>query len=365
MRTRAGTGLLTLLAVPGLGLGLSGAAPAEPAVVDRNPVTLSLQPAPDELQLMNGEGDLVGTTGATLGEWPRYGPFVGLGAGPGPAVYGMNDRGDVIGDDAQVPGSAFLWHDGRLTRLTVPGQLVRASAVSNHDQVVGDLSPVGGGGLRAFSWQNGTVSVLPTPAGLLSYALDVNDRGQVLGMVVDQDWTSMHGAVWSHGRMTPIGRLGGPDTTVRAINDRGEVIGFSDGHPFLWADGRMRNLLAGTGATTGFARALDDRGVVIGEADSRAAMWTADGMRYLTPPGYYGEALWVNTRGDVAGAMRPGTGPEDQPDLLFRRRGAAISYYGAPDGTTAGAIGLDDHGRLIGHVDGGAGRRWVAWGTGT
>jgi len=362
MRTRA-TRLLALLAVPGLWLSPSGTAWAAAAAVDRDPVPLDLQPVPDRIDLMNGAGDLVGTVGATLGEWPHGGPYTGFATGPGAAAYAMNDRGDVVGDDALAPGSAFLWRPGGITRLTVAGSLVRASAVSAHDQVVGDVSPVSGGALRAYSWRDGVLSPLSTPAGTLSYALDVNDHGQVLGMVVDRDWTSMHGAVWSGGRMTVIGRPDGPDTTVRAINDRGQVIGFSGGHPFLWTSGRMRDLLAGTGATTGFARAIDDRGVVIGEADSRAAMWTARGMRYLTPPGYYGEALWINARGDVAGAMRPSTGPEDQPGLWFRVRSGRITRYGAPEGTTAGVVGLDDHGRLIGHVDGTDGRVWVAWGT--
>ena len=58
--------------------------------------------------------------------------------------------------------------------------------------------------------------------------------------------------------MTRDGRtLGGAGSNPVAINDRGQVsgnstiAGSSDEHPFLWQDGRMTDLVAGTNATAG------------------------------------------------------------------------------------------------------------------
>ena len=370
MRTRAGmwcAGLAAVLLIPATPAASSVAAP--PGPVDRHPAPLNLQPRPGRLTMMNGRGDLVGSVdGSTpvgVGEWRRSGPFLSLG--PDDEIYlrDMNDRGHLIGDDGRVPHGDTLWHNGETVSLSMAGTVVWAAAVSNRDQVVGDLSVIDGPGLQAFSWQHGAFTRLPTPQGWSSYAVDVNDRGQVLGMLADSDWSSMHGAVWDHGRLTVVGELNGPDTSVRAINNRGQVIGISDGRPFLWADGRMRDLLAGTDATTGYTRSINDSGLVTGEADFRPVVWTGEGMRYLLPAGYSGDEKCLNRRGDVAGTMYPGSEPDPQKTLLFRWRDGVVTYYGAPAGSQAGLLGMDEHGRLVGAVTSEQGvRQWVSWAPG-
>jgi len=370
MRIRAGifsAALATLVLIPGTSAAYAGAVDPAPILIDRNPVPLLLSPAPGRLSLMNGHGDLVGevadgTSPAAVGEWRRYGDFWSFGTEESTYLHAMNDRGHIVGDDDRAPRAGILWRHGESVTLRMAGAVVWTAAVNNHDQVVGDLSVTAGPGMQAFSWQNGTFTRLPTPDGMTSYAVDVNDRGQVLGMLVNADWTSTHGAVWDRGRLTVVGKLTGPDTTVRAINNRGQVIGITDGRPFLWAGGRMHDLLAGTKASTGYTVALNDAGTVIGEADFRPVVWTRDGMRYLLPRGYSGNEQSLNSRGDVAGTMYPGTEPDQRKAVLFRWHNGVMTYYGAPSGWQPTLLGMDNRGGLVGTVNSGQGsRQWVRW----
>jgi probable HAF family extracellular repeat protein len=370
MRTRAGifsAALAALILLPATSTAYAGAADPAPILIDRNPVPLHLSPEPGRIEMMNGRGDLVGTvadgsTPATIGEWQRYGDFWSFGNDDDTYLHAMNDRGHIVGDDDGVPYAGMLWRDKESITLSLAGTVVWAEAVNNHDQVVGDLSAIAGSRTQAFSWQNGVFTRLPTPEGMASYAVDVNDRGQVLGMLANADWTSTHGAVWEHGRLTVVGRLNGPDTSVRAINNRGQVIGISDGRPFLWSGGRMRDLLAGTDASTGYTMALNDAGTVIGEADFQPVVWTRDGMRYLLPAGYSGIERSINPRGDIAGIMYPGTAPDERTAVLFRWRDGVMTYYGAPSGSRPALRGMDDRGGLVGTVTSDQGvRQWVRW----
>jgi probable HAF family extracellular repeat protein len=102
-------------------------------------------------------------------------------------VMEINDHGVVVGtvDDA-VGGdfviSAAIWRNGQPLDLGLPpGWLgARGNAINNLGQVVGNLIGANRGG--AFLWQRGDINELPTLDGALaSGALDINDRGEIVG----------------------------------------------------------------------------------------------------------------------------------------------------------------------------------------
>jgi probable HAF family extracellular repeat protein len=311
--------------------------------------------------MMTGRGDVIGQCEDSLGGRPailwRWGdPPVELGIEGRVWITGVNDLGHVVGESEVAGGSGFLWAGGRVTYLTYDGDLVRPAGVNRHDQVVGTVSAYDTLNERAFVWRRGVFSLLPTPAGWRSYGHMINDRGQVLGELVSRDdLYRSRTVVWDRGRMIDLGSLAGGNTVARMINARGEVIGVSEArpdeyHPFRWAHGRMVDLLAGTGAGTGFATDINSSGTVVGLADSRPVEWRAGAMRYLTPPGYFGHARFVNDHGDIAGVICPVLGEPCEPgNQIFLRRDGTTSRIDTPAGYGGVTLnGMDDRGRLLG-----------------
>ena len=135
-----------------------------------------------------------------------------LGGGASIATS-INARGQIAGaslrEGATTEGG-FIWQKGVMTDLgSLGGANTVAYAINNRGQVVGGSNradaSVGG-----FVWQNGAMTDL---GGAISFALGINDRGQVVGLVYDADLSSISAFVWEKGVMTklpPIWRANWP-----------------------------------------------------------------------------------------------------------------------------------------------------------
>lgn len=129
--------------------------------------------------------------------------------------------------------------------------------------------------------------------------------------------------------VTDLGTLGGSASYALSLNNRGQVSGLSNGatyptgypQPFVWTPtvpngvtGTMRKLALPRGYDWGHARAINDSGQVVGVGGKNwnAILWSVDGtpniLGYLTknPTASWAEA--INNAGQIAGASEDSAG---------------------------------------------------------
>jgi probable HAF family extracellular repeat protein len=267
-----------------------------------------------------GGGRQINSHGVTTGwaETTQLDPILGT-----PAFHAFRWRDGVMTDLGTLAGGADSSY---------------ADAINSEGMVAGwndVLDPTYGAGFVATLWKkDGGIVNLGTFGGPFGLAADINDQGQVVGGAettqIDSysffaDYlglpspTQYHAALWQHGRMKDLGTLGGPGSFALDINQRGDVVGLSysnsvvnksTGHPtvapFLWRDGRMINL--GTlGGVEGWANAVNNNGQVVGGSRTRrrgpmhAFLWENGEMRDLIAgqDSKDSEGKLINDAGDV------------------------------------------------------------------
>jgi probable HAF family extracellular repeat protein len=178
-------------------------------------------------QAINDRGEVAGTS-ATADHFDRAylwrdGSMVDLGTlgGPNsfmgefgandlvPLRFALNERGHVVGR-SEVAGAdsatqhAFLARHGEMVDLgTLGGASSVATAVNDHDQVVGRAITADGQEVHSFVWDDGTMVDLDVVAGLAPFpfeqtrTVNINNRGQILGAVVNGAGTVLRVVVWT------------------------------------------------------------------------------------------------------------------------------------------------------------------------
>jgi probable HAF family extracellular repeat protein len=255
--------------------------------------------------------------------------MVDLGTIPGgnySEAFDVNDRGQVVGwsmlDQTNCIAfdgcwHAFLWENGTITDLLglEPDFQSYAYSINNSGQIVGisatqnypiiDYRPV--------LWHNGSLVDLGKPEGATDgLANGVNASGAAAGYAHLPDGRNVP-MVWSHGTMTTL--PGAPGTLVTQalkINNRGQVVGNGNNHALLWTDGILAILPNPAGAHSSTASDINTSGLVVGKSSGssgRIAVVWEDGQPRTLPKlaGWAeSEAFAVNDRGDVVGmAMTP------------------------------------------------------------
>ena len=185
---------------------------------------------------------------------------------------------------------------------------------------------------KAYRWRDGLIQDLGTLGGPDAMALEVNENGQVIGnSYVNSDPSAVCGNpgfgyealntgafLWQNGKMINLGSLGGTCTNAIDLNNRGQVVGFSylagdqESHPFLWEAGRFIDL-GTTGGHQALANHVNELGDVVGwqtavghEEYFHAALWSHGqiiDLGYLSEfgPNQCGIPLAINSRKQVVG----------------------------------------------------------------
>ena len=162
---------------------------------------------------------------------------------------GINNLGQVASGAIATNGIYYpAIYDSRTGEITMPGSLGgvnpggiagAAMAINRSGQAVG-YSYVPSGEWHAFFYDKGVmrdIGCLPNESGVCySYAIDINDNGQVVGGT-----GSDHAFLYSNGVMTQIEPSDSSAGRAYSINNQGQVVGYyykgDVGRAFLYSAG--------------------------------------------------------------------------------------------------------------------------------
>ena len=198
-----------------------------------------------------------------------------------------------------------------------------------------------------------------------SYAVGLNDRGQVIGSLSRKgiDFSS-HGFLWTEGQMRDLGNV-----YLKSINNKGHVVGakrpkYLQFSAIIYSAGRFTPLLKNTSAMS-IAECINDSGQVVGlmqaanqrspaETKRGGFVWADGKRRYLdAPEGYQvGNAVSLNSQGQIVGELWE-TVPNEHYTVLNKRHavlweGDSITLLNEPPGfNESEAVAINNQGLIL------------------
>lgn len=234
-------------------------------------------------------------------------------------VFGLNDRGDLVGADNTIPGRhAFLVNKHQYVSLDVSGVLGTHISFARGVNDPGDV--VGGylgddGSEHGFLLRKDTLSTIDVPyAGSVGTQLNaINNSGVIIGTWVDNAFT-VHGFVYEKGNFAHLDYPGALDTYPIGINSRGDIVGNWDadqstvGHGFWFSKGQIVSFDDPDSVPEGTAaNGINERGQIVGSyigQDGISHGFLAEGTTFTTLdcPGAFRTTPWgINSAGQIAG----------------------------------------------------------------
>jgi probable HAF family extracellular repeat protein len=148
----------------------------------------------------------------------------------------LNDAGQSVGFSylANNTSHATLWNGTTATDLgTLGGRFSWATAINAAGVVAGgsDLADNTGTGPHATLWVDGQARDLGSPTQLSSFALGLNDAGHAVGYASEGD--TLRAVRWDAAGATFLGAAT-DRSYANDINNLGQVVGMIDVHAALW-----------------------------------------------------------------------------------------------------------------------------------
>jgi probable HAF family extracellular repeat protein len=158
---------------------------------------------------------------------------------------GNNDNGQIVGVSTNVSENrnAFLWQDGQMTDLGAIDEYgSKASAINNMGQIVGSVTfrrwitpSVSFIDTHAVLWEDGIMNDLGVLDFQRSYAMDINEEGQIVGYsYVQKDiYGGYDACLWENGEIINLHdffpeELGFKFSHATGINNLGQIIGYGE-----------------------------------------------------------------------------------------------------------------------------------------
>jgi probable HAF family extracellular repeat protein len=293
---------------------------------------------------------------------------------------------------------------------TLPGgSFSQATFVNSYGLVTG-ISTLADGTQHAVVWYRGSIFDIAaySAAGINSGAFAANDRGQVLVQAEtptqdpnDENFCSYftgracRAFLWQTGVITPLPTLGGTNASPGMINNRGQIVGIAevsrhdascptqpavtgsgpltlDFESALWGPwpGQIRELHPLPGDSVGMAFWINDLGQAVGGSGScassilpgpavtpHAVLWengTVTDMGSLGGtvntgiPGIGTIALSINNRGQAVGAAALPGNMTGHAFLWSRKLGHMVDLGAVSGDVTSAALGINDQGDVVG-----------------
>lgn len=279
---------------------------------------------------------------------------LGTLGGASSAANGLNNAGQVVGYAEAADGTPYpvIWSGGVAAPLSPrPG---RALAISAGGVAAGNVLNDSGTRLDATLLSGGNAYDLGTFGGSFSYAVAVNDSGQVGGYARTPDEKD-HAFLATASSTVDLGTFGGLYSYVYGLNQAGLAVGTAydtSGTPrcFLTTGGGLID--PGTlGGRICNALAVNDAGQVTGYSTISAGVSHAfvfDGRNMVdlgTLGGSSSVGYAINRFGKVVGVARTSANQQH----AFLHDGIRMIDLGTLGGTTSSAAGVNASGQVIGN----------------
>jgi probable HAF family extracellular repeat protein len=182
---------------------------------------------------------------------------------PGVSALSINNRGHVTGLN-------FIYRNGEMELLDLPGDFAQGNAINDRDQIAGESVEVPFGPTQVFLWDQGSVQFIGAPDRTFLGSNPLNDRGEVVGGHTFGTGEAS-AFLFRRGSLINLGILpGGELSFATAINNHGVIVGVSEvgpaivRHPFVYVRGEMIDLQEVLGAQLASPVDINDRGDIAG-----------------------------------------------------------------------------------------------------
>jgi probable HAF family extracellular repeat protein len=326
------------------------------------------------VQVINNEGTVVGGADTSM-LTPVPGGFNPIGRTDFFISHAFTWRDGSLKDLGTLPGGDYSF----AAAINQGGQVVGASENNHVDPASGNPE------FHAILWQDDKIQDLGTLGGTASFAVTLNDRGQVIGEALNNipdplsilgsgdgtTFTQTRAFLWQKGRMTDLGTLGGPDSWAMFVNNRGQIAGASytsdvidpdtmspQIDAFLWENGKMMDLgnLGGNNGSlgaSGIVNALNNRGQVVGNMELPGGqsihpfLWDGEKLSDLGSfGGSFSTATGINDGGEVVGYSYFSGNPVKHAFLW--RNGMMTDLDTVPGDPCSFAYNINSKGQIVG-----------------
>ena len=272
------------------------------------------------VRALNDLGEVVGGSRGKAVLW-RNGGVIDLGdnVGTGSAGNAINNRSEVVGDHFNAFG--FYWKDGQLQRLFPECDRSEAHDINERGQSAGICGAGGDGTSAAVQQRDGRVVLLEDlPGGQeWSDAWAINDGGEVVGH--SSGLSNLLDAVsWQAGTVEPLGSAG----SALDINNRGQIVGIvplpqNQQLAVTWLNRELVVLPSRPRQYHASAQAINEHGVIVGTTTiptpnpslglgAAASLWQDGSVINLNEvlcaplpePFFLHVAMDINERGQIA-----------------------------------------------------------------